>query len=277
MATVLLIDNGSMRAGATLLLRRVAEQLSSNSGMQIDPVSLQHANRIDSRDLDGMPANIFYDYLRAHLQVGERQFIALPLFFGLSRALTSFVPDKLAELNVEYGQFDFHLAETIYPLQHPEERLVQILRDNIFLTAEDHNLSMDHVVLVDHGSPVQRVTAVRESIAERLALQLGDSADLSQAVMERRPGIEYDFNGPLLEDWLMQLAGSGAGHAIVAMMFFLPGRHAGAGGDVELICERVMQVNPGFTVVISPLIGEHSKLTDILHDRLKTIAETLVT
>jgi len=54
--------------------------------------------------------------------------------------------------------------------------------------------------------------------------------------MERREGKQYDFNGPLLEQWLEQKVARGEKSAIVALMFFLPGRHAGDGGDIEQIC-----------------------------------------
>ena len=91
--------------------------------------------------------------------------------------------------------------------------------------------------------------------------------------MERRQGAEYDFNGQLLGALLDSCAGQDADAVIVlAMMFISPGRHAGAGGDIEEICADAMARNPGLRVKISPLIGEHPLLIDILYDRLRALA-----
>ena len=82
-------------------------------------------------------------------------------------------------------------------------------------------------MLVDHGSPVPRVTDVRKHLANSVQKKLPAEVTLEQAVMERREGPEYDFNGQLLEHWLLDKAASGESSALVIMMFFLPGRHAG--------------------------------------------------
>jgi len=87
---------------------------------------------------------------------------------------------------------------------------------------------------------------------------------IDQAVMERREGKQYDFNGPLLEQWLEQKVARGEKSAIVALMFFLPGRHAGDGGDIEQICFRIEQQYPGFKVYITSLVAEHTGLIDLL-------------
>lgn len=87
--------------------------------------------------------------------------------------------------------------------------------------------------------------------------------------MERREGKEYDFNGQLLQDWLTEQANRQSAGAVVAMMFFLPGRHAGAGGDIAEICQSVMDKHPGFKVVITPLISEHPDFVALLARRYK--------
>ena len=86
--------------------------------------------------------------------------------------------------------------------------------------------------------------------------------------MERREGEQYDFNGVLLESWLRKKAQSGEKSAVVILLFFLPGRHAGTGGDIVEICEGIMQEYPDFKIAISPLISEHELLMPILHSRL---------
>jgi hypothetical protein len=60
------------------------------------------------------------------------------------------------------------------------------------------------VVLVNHGSLVPRVKAVRQHLTESLRKKLIDAytdADaLKEVVMQGREGKEYDFNGDLLEN-----------------------------------------------------------------------------
>ena len=86
--------------------------------------------------------------------------------------------------------------------------------------------------------------------------------------MERCEGAEYDFNGGLLENWLQQKAAQGEASAIVVMMFFLPGRHAGKGGDIEQICDRVKQQYTEFAIYTTPLISGHAGLIELLQARL---------
>lgn len=265
---ICLIDNGSLKPGATLSLRELAQRLSEASGHSVDAVSLQHAHKIPAEKLQGEPALILLDYCRAQLQSGNREFLLIPLFFGLSRALTSFVPEQQAILEQEFGEFQLTLADTLFPLPEGDPRLARILYDNIQLTCQQHALPAENLVLVDHGSPAPQVTEVREKISQQLTALLGDEARLSQAVMERREGRQYDFNGQLLEDWLREVAASGAKSAIVSMLFLQPGRHAGEGGDIEQICAGVKQEFPGFEVAITPLVGEHSLLIAILQSRL---------
>lgn len=273
MPVILLCDNGSTQPNATLQLRRLAQQLSQQSGQTIHPVSLQHANRIEASQLEGIPAQVFGEFMQQQLDAGETEFILLPIFFGKSRALTSFVPDEADRLRQQYGDFSLQLADVIYPLPTGEPLLVDIIHDHIQQTAAQHNLPLQNLVLVDHGSPIPRVTEVRQHLARQVQNRLADATSLEQAVMERREGKEYDFNGDLLEHWLSRKAEAGAKSALVIMMFFLPGRHAGENGDIVQICESVMQQHPDFKVAISPLIAEHPAFVNLLQLRLQGALE----
>lgn len=271
MPTFLLVDNGSKKAEATLRLRELAIKLSEKTGNHIHAVSLQHADAIDKTEINNLPAETFYHFLRQKLQQGEREFIAIPLFFGESRALTSFIPDKVTELEKEFGSFNFKLADVIYPLVEGEPRLADILFDHIHAISIKNNIQAENIVIVDHGSPIPEITEVRKRVAKRLQTLLGDGISLEQAVMERREGPEYDFNGALLENWLSEQAERGVKNIIVAMMFFLPGRHAGECGDVDEICKSVIKNFPELEVAITPLINEHETLISILQDRMLNV------
>jgi sirohydrochlorin ferrochelatase len=272
MTQVLLCDNGSRQPAATLMLREIAQQLSAMAQQPVDAVSLQHSDSIDAGMLNKQAAQTLPGYLSRQIQRGERDFIILPLFFGKSRALTSFIPEQVNSLHQQYGDFSLRVAEVLYPMPNGDPALVQILYDNIQQCPLQNSAAIKQVVLVDHGSPVPTVTDVRKSIASQLVKLLGDDISLSQAVMERRTGKEYDFNGDMLEVCLLDMAEQGMRGAIVSMMFLLPGRHAGEKGDVNEICARVMQRYPNFKVWISPLISEHPLLIDILNRRLQNIS-----
>lgn len=273
MPTVILLDNGSSRAGSTHSLRRLADAVAKRIGTPVDPVSLLHADKVPAAELDGRTADTFVPFLRRRVQEGERHFLALPLFFGRSGALTGFIPDKAAEIAAELGGCEVEVAEVLCPLPEGEPRLVEILCDHVRETARSRGVDPRQVVLVDHGSPLARVTEVRRTLARGMRTALGEGVRVSEAVMERRPGPEYDFNGPLLEQVLRELGAEGTdGPVIVAMLFLAPGRHAGAGGDIAEICARVRDEHPRLEVIQTPLVGAHPLLVDILADRYRACA-----
>ncbi|MCU7842508.1 MAG: cobalamin biosynthesis protein CbiX [Candidatus Thiodiazotropha sp. (ex Monitilora ramsayi)] len=266
--TILLVDNGSRRAGSVLSLRGIAAELSSLTRLGIHPVSLQHADKIPSDALGGTPAETFTPYLQQRLEQGDREFLVLPLFFGPSRTLTSFITEQTTVLQSDFGHFNLSLASVLCPLPEGEPRLADILIDQIIAASPGHPPS--RVVLVDHGSPIPEVTAVRSYLATQLRNQLEPDAELFEAVMERRNDPSYDFNGELLETVLNSAATEDANSPItLSLLFMSPGRHAGQDGDIETICEKVRQQHPGLQISISPLVGAHPTLIKILNDRLQ--------
>lgn len=289
MRQILLIDNGSRRPEPTLRLRRLASALAEAVGQPVQPLSLLHSSAVPAARLGGAPAALFEPWLRQAVAGGQRAFLAVPLFFGRSKGLTEFIPSRLDLLQQELGAIDLRLAEVLCPLPGGEPRLVEILADHLVAalaqcpTAARPAGALE-VVLVDHGSPSAEVNAVRRWLAaalrERLCagggagtavkLPAGTLPQVSEAAMERRPGAAYDFNGPLLEDLLAARAASGApGTMAVLMLFLAPGRHAGPGGDVEQICARARAQWPDGQLCLSPLVGDHPGLVDLLAARVR--------
>lgn len=266
---VFLVDNGSVRAAATKSLRAIASGLSDVSGHRVTGVSLQHADRISPAQLDGRPALLLREALRGQLTQGVRDFVLVPLFFGASRALTAAIPEMLEALRDEHGDFRARLAEPLSPLPDGEPLLADILSEHVERTCDTLGVAPTQVIVVDHGSPSPAVTAVRSRTTALLRERLGPAIPLAEAVMERREGARYDFNGPLLERALAEHA-EAAPHGVVvlAMLFISPGRHAGPGGDVVEICHAFQQAHPGVRIGISPLVGEHPLLIEILRRRL---------
>jgi sirohydrochlorin ferrochelatase len=272
---ILLVDNGSKRADSVINLRRLSEQLSRLANYPVYPVSLQHADKIPSEALSGKAAEILLTFLHKKLSQGETRFILIPLFFGLSRALTSFVPQQLEKLTAEFGPFTLTMADVIFPLPQGEPRVAEILYQQLLTSSQGETPRL--VMLVDHGSPLPQVTEVRHRVAADLRKRLPSDVILQEAVMERRAGSEYDFNGELLSEQLVKIAGSSANISIdIALLFLSPGRHAGTGGDIETICRQLRVSHPDLKIRISPLLGQHPQIVDILHDRLDSALDNPV-
>ncbi len=270
MPKILLVDNGSKRVDATLTLRTLALKLQGRIKRQIEPVSLLHSDTIPPTEFHDRPAQTLAPYLRSQLEAGHRAFLILPMFFGLSRALSRFVPDTVAALSEEFGSFELDMAQPLCPLPQGEPRLVEILSDNLAHCRAQALHPPEHVFLVDHGSPLPQVTAVRNWLAQGLSQRIGSWAGLTEAAMERRAGPDYDFNGPLLAQALETYASAHPNASVlIAMQFLAAGRHAGGDGDIVHICRDMQQRHPGFCIRLSPLMNAHPLLVDILEDRLR--------
>ncbi len=243
----LLADNGSLNPEATLGLRRLARDLSARLGRQVDPVSVLHSDKVDPALLGGERAATFESHARQARSEGVETLEVFPLFIGPSLAITEFLPERASACGVA--------LEVRPPLAAPgrEEALCAILEDNLRSTGWTKGSGT--VLLCDHGSPLPAVTAVREDLAARLRRRLGlADADLVGCAMERREGPRYAFNEPMLADAIR----SARGEAVVLMLFLLPGRHAGPGGDVAAICAENAQ--PDLRWKLSPLLGDHPGL-----------------
>ena len=271
---VILSDNGSLRPAATLSLRRIAAALSRRLARPVHPVSLQHADRIDAGHLAGKPAHTLAGFLRWQAEQGARRFVVVPLFFGPSRAVTGFIPQVIGTVQTQFTNVHVQMAQTLCPLPAGEPRLVEMLLAAMPNRTHCTGGSPLQAVLVDHGSPSAPVTAVRHWLADALRQRLPDGLALRQAVMERRAGAEYDFNGALLADTLHAIAldtpGAGPVQVLLSLLFLLPGRHAGPGGDIADIVAAAQRRHPRLHVVSGEPLGEQPLLIDILTDRLQT-------
>lgn len=288
----LLVDNGSLQPAATLALRGLAAKLALRLGTPVEPVSLLHSSAIDAAQLDGRAAEILGPALERRLAAGQAEFDIVPLFFGPSQALTVYIPECLARLREKHPTLRVRLAPPLHAAG--DDRLARILADHVrfaiagrSLLAGDaeHSTTMQplnrlqagsykdrpiRVALVDHGSPVRAVTAVRDELAGQLAGLLGaEVAAVAPCSMERRPEPEYDFAAPLLADLLASPPWA-ASRVVVAMQFLLPGRHAGVDGDVAKICRAAEAAHPQLRTATTTLVGAHPLLVEVLADRWRT-------
>lgn len=259
----LLVDNGSLEPAATLALRGLAVRLSGRLGRPVAPVSLLHSSGLDPKNLNGEPAEILFPALERRLAAGQNDFILVPLFFGPSRALTEYLPENLARLRAKFPALRLKIAPPLHAAR--DNRLAQILAQHVRDALDSSNDA--RVALVDHGSPVEAVTAVRNELARQVAGLLGSRVTaVTPTSMERRAGPEYDFCNPLLADRLAEPPWN-AGRVVVAMQFLLPGRHAGPEGDVAKICRAAEATHPALKTQMTRLVAEHPLLIDILADR----------
>ena len=268
MRKILLVDNGSLRPQATLNLRRLADALTQDTGEAVEAASLLHSFKIPPEELGGHKAVTLGPLAERHAAEGVTELLILPFFFGPSQALTRYLPERLAEVQASYPQLSVKVAPPLVDtLLAPDLRLARLLAENV--RERMANLSRPKVVLVDHGSPIPEVTAVRNYLAGQLSALLADEVEcVTFASMERRDGDAYRFNEPLLEDLLAstELADS---DVILSMLFLSPGRHAGEGGDIAEICTQAMSNSPGLNVVTTRLVGENDAILELLATRLQ--------
>lgn len=271
MTHVFLVDNGSLRPGATLNLRRVAAALGERTGLPVEARSLLHSNKVPAEELDGVPASTLGPAATWRAEEGVTDMVVLPFFFGPSRALSGYLPERLGEMQEAHPEVQVRIASPLVDLQAPTDlRLARVLRDGVEEQLQQLPAgSQPSVVLADHGSPIPEVAAVRNVLAGQLgALLEGRVRSVTPASMERREGDEYRFNEPLLEN-LLDEPGFNHGPVIVSMLFLSPGKHAGEDGDVATICADAESRNPGLATHITRLAGEHDGTLDILADRLE--------
>ena len=272
--SILLVDNGSLAPAATLNLREIAGKLAQATGKIITPVSLLHSSAIPEAELGGQPAEIIEPAIEQRLRKGCNNFLIVPLFFGPSNALTDYLPRRLAALKEKRIPFVVRLAPPLVDLnQTTDSRIAQILEGHVRAKLADSG-PQTAVVLVDHGSPVREVAAVRDFLAMQLQQRLGDTVRTVRAAsMERRPGAHYAFSDPLL-DHLLDQPDFNSGPIIIAMLFLSPGRHAGPNGDVMQIVSAAQKRHPAMQPLMTDLVGNHSGLIPILIDRLLTGMES---
>ena len=274
--TIFLIDNGSLRAEATLALRCLAAQLSESIGRQVLPISLLHSSKIPAIELFGKRAFTVKSALNQWVAAGERSFIFLPLFLGPSRAITEYLPKLITEVRAQVPDLDVRIVPPLAgeTIETPDLRLAEILAAHVRQTLASSHLRSAKVAVTDHGTPAPAVNRVRNVVAAQVRELLGNEvAAVAACSMERREGPAYAFNEPLLEN-LADLDGWQGSDLIVAMFFLLPGRHAGAGGDVAGICEMLMQRAAFGSIQQTALMGAHPLLVEILTDRLNSALQT---
>jgi sirohydrochlorin ferrochelatase len=270
-SAVLLVDNGTLEPAAIRRLRTIAAALAARLRGPVEPVSLLHSDRVPAEQIDGQAAEILEAALMRRCGQGILAFTIVPFFIGPTRALSDYLPQVIERVRVKFPALLVRVASPLH--QDGDDRLAGILEAQVkeVLGVEFKDGVRPRVALVDHGSPVREVTQVRNRLALRLAGLLGDTvAEVAPCSMERRLGAEYDFNEPLLEK-LLATPRWNAGPVVVAHLFLLPGRHAGAHGDIAQICAAATRAHPPLRIARTALLGDSAELVDLLAARFAAV------
>jgi sirohydrochlorin ferrochelatase len=263
----LLADNGSLEAPSTLSLRKSAHIVGLLAGVEVHPVSLLHSSRIDPSLLAGIKAETMEDFLTGPIGQSADELRILPFFFGPSRALTEWLPEKLEQWKSERDGRSFRILECLH--QTGDARLAIALEDLCLQAINGNQMKKPFLALVDHGTPVFDVHRVREEVGEELRDRMADRiSGFSTCSMERRDGEEYDFNEPLLENLLAEKKEEFE-EMLVAQLFLSPGRHAGEGGDLDRICSSFADSSSSHRLVRTDLLGTHPSVLEILLERIE--------
>ena len=264
-----LFDNGSLRPDSTLSLRRLAAQLGAHLGLPVQAVSLLHSSKVAAEQLGGEPARLLEPALLSFFaQNPAGEAVLMPLFFGPSAALTEYVPERVAAVRARFPQAQVRLAPWLVNPSEPDARVAEILADQVRATAQRRGWVRPEVILCDHGTPQPAVAVVRNHLGAQLRALLGaEVAGLAVASMERREGEAYDFNEPLLATAL-STPPFNHGPVVIALQFLSPGRHAGPGGDIALICQTAEADNPGLQTQMTEPIAGDPRLVALLAERL---------
>lgn len=251
---VALIDNGSLEPAAHRGLRVLAAALGRATDTDVHAVSWKHSDRIAAADLDGTPAWTLATFIPQMHALGQREFLFVPLFLSAQGAIGSALRRDLEKLRADLGDFKFHFTDGLAA----SGVLPAILAGRIREILAAAKLARPPVVLVDHGGPSAASAALRDHLGTDIRSLLGrEIGPLAVASMEGE-------HPPLLADQLRDPALAGR-DVIVALLFLLPGRHAGPGGDIAQICAAASapEAHPGAKADTRPA-GPRPHLTDLI-------------
>lgn len=113
------------------------------------------------------------------------------------------------------------------------------------------------ILLVDHGSRVASANAGLDEVAEQLRARLPDRI-VRVAHLEIAP--------PDIAAGIDDCVAAGASEIIVHPYFLSPGRHTSH--DIPRQVEQAAARHPGVRVRLTPALGPHAKLIDVIVERV---------
>jgi sirohydrochlorin ferrochelatase len=117
------------------------------------------------------------------------------------------------------------------------------------------------ILLVDHGSRVAGANAALGEVAEQLARRLPDRIVRVAHLEIAKPGIGEGIDA---------CVAAGATEIVVHPYFLSPGRHTSR--DIPREVEQAAARHPGVRVLLTPALGPHEKLLDVIVERVEAAA-----
>jgi sirohydrochlorin ferrochelatase len=269
--TIALIDNGSLEPAAHRGLRRVAADLGARTGQTVHAVSWKHSDRIPADQLNGTPASCLPDFVARNVAAGERDFVFVPFFISAQGAIGSSLRRDLDRLRQQTPTPGFSV--TFADGLGARGAIAPIVADRIRSSIAQLGVVRPPVIVVDHGGPSPASATVRNQLAAEVRTLLGDAAGpVAAASME---GEDHPHNHPLLAAQLRQPAFD-QGDVLIAPLFLLPGRHAGANGDLaEIAADAAAHAPAPLRCHFTGLVGDHpftaAALAPALHAALSSL------
>ncbi len=270
---IILVDNGSLRPESIHTLRAVAEKLEKKTGTPVYPASYAHSHRINPEFLDGKSASLFQISAETLIEEGYESLQVIPFVFATYGAIFNNILEIAENLKRLYPSIHISVADALHSENDPLAISISaVLADLSFEAIIKHSLKEPVVLTVDHGSPHEAAAIVRNQITENVGRLLGEQAKaIHPSSMESRDGIQYAFNQPLLENALEDAYLKYGAPIVLARIFLQPGRHAGAGGDVDTIVERVRTKYTGLKVYPTELMASHPGIVFLLERRYRQL------
>jgi sirohydrochlorin ferrochelatase len=272
---MILFDNGSLQPESIKAFRKFTKKINSQTGLSVSCSGLLHSYKIPKEAIDNEPALKLEDLIRQKISQGSKHFLLIPFFIGPSLAFTDYLPKVLNKIKEQHSDTSFKIAPPLAGTEEePDRRLSESFCENIRSLLIKNNIpnhSKIAIALVDHGSPAPQVTNVRNKVCHQIAETLSHSINYKHwqteaFSMERREGIEYDFNEPLLEKIGTKYKFT-PDALIIAMLFLLPGRHASEDGDVHQIVQKTNFIKAD-SIYYTDLLHKNQRTSNIIVDRI---------
>lgn len=271
----LLVDNGSVRDHAALFTRKLAEKIQQASSEKVLAVSLDHSFRIPVEKLNGIPVPILNALLSELAEQSSLKTLTiLPLLMVGGGAIYQKLQAQVDVFRSRRPDVTVKMAKALIdPNETSAFSIPALMVKNIEATLAQTAEVRPDVIVVDHGSPVQVASEMRNWVAQEVEKRLdpGTFGCVMAASMERRPGENYDFNEPLLQTALQQCADRGVDMVVISKLFLQPGKHSGKKGDIDGIVQNFQKTNQQLDIRVVRKGFLLNDLTKLFLSRLRTL------
>ncbi|SDM05418.1 sirohydrochlorin chelatase [Halarsenatibacter silvermanii] len=123
-------------------------------------------------------------------------------------------------------------------------------------------MSETGIIVLGHGSRADKSNKMFYNLIDKLDRRLED---------QRVEGAAMELTNPTLEERVAELAGDGIEKIVILPLFLFPGIHVQE--DIPAQVDELAEKYPGIEFSIGDIIGDDSRLVDIIVDRWKGVNE----